>query len=92
MQDPEQTPKSKRWMIMLGVVILLFILYYIASYAIGFRSTDNDDTPPPSSSINQDTQKSTDNVDRNNEAPLAPSNDTSSNQQPVAIPLWILTC
>lgn len=85
MQDPEQTPKSKRWMIMLGVVILLFILYYIASYAINGKSLDRDQKDPqPGSSINQDTQKSTTDIDRNNEAPLAPStNETSQNQQPV---------
>lgn len=82
MQEPEQTPKSKRWMIMLGVVVLAFFLYWIASYAIGFKNTERDGNPPPSSSINQDVQKSTDQIDRNN-APLAPStNETSSNQQP----------
>lgn len=83
MQDPEQTPKSKRWMIMLGIVVLAFFLYWIASYAIGFKTTERDGNPPPSSSINQDTQKSTTDIDRNNEAPLAPStNETSQNQQP----------
>ncbi|RYZ85546.1 MAG: hypothetical protein EOP04_15725 [Proteobacteria bacterium] len=55
MQDPEQTPKSKRWIIMIGVVIAAFILYYIASYAVGINSTDNEERrdPPPSSSMSQ---------------------------------------
>lgn len=83
MQDPEQTPKSKRWIIILVVVVVAFFLYWIASYAINFKNTERDGNPPPGSSIDQDTQKSTDNVNRNNEAPLAPSNNTSSNQQPV---------
>lgn len=55
MQDPEQTPKSKRWIIMIGVVIAAFILYYIASYAVGINSTDKEERrdPPPSSSMSQ---------------------------------------
>ena len=55
MQDPEQTPKSKRWIIMIGVVIAAFILYFIASYAIGINSTDKEERrdPPPSSSMSQ---------------------------------------
>lgn len=85
MQGPEQTPKSKRWMIMLGIVVLLFILYYVASLSINSESLNEEQKEPqPGASMNQDTQKSTDTVDRNNEAPLAPSNNqTSSNQQPV---------
>lgn len=82
MQDPEQTPKSKRWIIMLVIVVVAFFLYWIASYAINFKNTERDGNPPPGSSIDQNTQKSTDDIDRN-QAPLAPSNNTSSNQQPV---------
>ncbi len=55
MQDPEQTPKSKRWIIMIAVVVIAFILYYIASYAIGIKSTEKEERrdPPPSSSMSQ---------------------------------------
>ena len=55
MQDPEQTPKSKRWIIMIGVVVAAFILYYIASYAVGIKSTDKEERrdPPASSSMSQ---------------------------------------
>lgn len=65
MQDPEQTPKSKRWIIMIGVVIAAFILYYIASYAIGIKSTDKEErqNPPPSSSMSQTNEETQSKVD-----------------------------
>ncbi len=65
MQDPEQTPKSKRWLIMLGVVVAAFLLYYLASFVIGQRSTDQNERrdPPPSSSMSQSNEETQSKVD-----------------------------
>ena len=84
MQDPEQTPKSKRWIIMIGVVVAAFILYYIASYAVGINSTDKEERrdPPPSSSMSQTNEKTLSHLDESQ----APSNsiiDTSLLTAPV---------
>ncbi|XID74602.1 hypothetical protein ACF3NA_08760 [Alkanindiges sp. WGS2144] len=82
MKDPEQTPKSKRWMIMLGVVVLAFLLYYLASFMTEQRGTDSDQrqNPPPHSSINQG-EPTTSQVDQN-QSP-ASSIDTSLLTAPV---------